>query len=66
MKRSEGGGASIHAGWFDKVTSSMITSTKYCLTNIFFICHECVACLMNVNNCFFNANEAAAAVQLYL
>ena len=66
MKRSEICGASIHAGWFDKVTSSIITSTKYCLSNSFFIFHECIACLMDVINCFFNANEGINAVQLSL
>ena len=66
MKRSEGGGASLHAGWFDKVTSSMITSTKYSLSNSLFIFHECIACLMDVINCFFNANEGINAVQLSL
>ena len=64
MKRSEIGGDSLHIELFDKVTSSMITSTKYCLSNIFFICHECIACLMDVIKFFFNSNEGINAVQL--
>ena len=66
MKRIEGGGASLHAGWFDKVTSSMTTSTKYCCNYSLFICHECIACLIDVIHCFFNANEGINAVQLSL
>ena len=66
MKRSEGSGASLHAGWFDKATSSMITSTKYCCSYSLSICHEFFACLIDVINCFFNANEGINAVQLSL